>query len=194
MLKQSLAQRGLPLKRMRCGHKRTEGDPNANPLFRRTVPEDRSLSPELLPDEVVQFVPKSQLKEEIKLLSGQVAGLNAHVKTQQVVMKRWKDQFDALFNLLKLVPKEVQVKAQKNTCWGHCEVEMLSEAVEEHNYSKKTYMDEVEDDGTDGNSDNEFPPGVTVTKLMDWNKQLTAETDGYKRHLEVQQFQEDLYG
>jgi hypothetical protein len=22
---------------------------------------------------------------------------------------------------------------------------------------------------------------------MDWNKQLTAETDGYKRHLEVQQ-------
>ncbi len=110
-----------------------------------------------------------------------------HAKTQQVVMEKWKKQFRSLFDFLKLVPKEIQVKAQRDTRWHHCEAEMLSKAAEEHiySYSKKTYVNEVDDDGKDAKSEDEIPPGLTATELMERSKQLIAAVDGYKRQMEV---------
>jgi hypothetical protein len=69
----------------------------------------------------------------------------------------------------------------------HCDAEMLSKAAEEHNYSKKTNVNEVNDDEKDAKAEDEIPPELTTTELMERNKQLDTAVDGYKRHLEVQQ-------
>jgi hypothetical protein len=68
------------------------GGANANPPFRRAVSKDEwSPSPELDPDEVIpvsNFISRSQLKEQISWLTGQLEGFKVYAKTQQVVMER----------------------------------------------------------------------------------------------------------